>query len=95
MNVDVRPATVLDDIRTMGVTDVRILDYRDGELARASVPGAVERIAHHPRRVRPQVVVTVDRFAATTPNWPATRAWRSCRRRSTGPSGPASPSTGR
>ncbi len=44
--------------RELGVTDVRFLDYMDGELDRADPVEATAAIAGHLRRVRPHVVVT-------------------------------------
>lgn len=42
----------------LGVTDVAVLDYPDGQLDRADPQDAIEAIAHHLRRVRPHVVMT-------------------------------------
>jgi LmbE family N-acetylglucosaminyl deacetylase len=50
--------------RELGVREVSLLGYRDGELDRADPAEAVERIVRHLRRVRPQVVVTFDPFGA-------------------------------
>jgi LmbE family N-acetylglucosaminyl deacetylase len=44
--------------RTLGLREVTILDYQDGSLDGADVPSAVDAIARHIRRVRPQVVLT-------------------------------------
>ena len=44
----------------LGVSDVSLLGYHDGELAKASTPEVVGKIVSHIRRVRPQVVVTFD-----------------------------------
>jgi len=43
---------------SLGVREVSLLDYRDGDLDRANPREAVERIAGHIRRVRPHVVIT-------------------------------------
>ena len=48
----------------LGIRDVALLDYVDGELDDADAGEAVGRIVHHLRRVRPQVVVTFDPFGA-------------------------------
>ncbi|MEW5926503.1 MAG: PIG-L deacetylase family protein [Gemmatimonadota bacterium] len=48
----------------LGVREVSLLDYLDGELDRADPAEAVGRIVAHLRRVRPQVVVTFDPFGA-------------------------------
>ena len=42
----------------LGVRDVALLDYRDGELDRAQPQEAIAAIAAHLRRVRPDVVIT-------------------------------------
>ncbi|MDX1566261.1 MAG: PIG-L family deacetylase [Longimicrobiales bacterium] len=48
----------------LGVRDVSVLGYPDGELDRVNVAEAVARIAGHLRRLGPQVVVTFDPFGA-------------------------------
>jgi LmbE family N-acetylglucosaminyl deacetylase len=48
----------------LGVREVILLDYVDGELDRANAADASETIAGHIRRVRPHVVVTFDPFGA-------------------------------
>ena len=50
--------------RELGVREVALLDYLDGELDRADPVEAVGRIVAELRRVRPQVVVTFDPFGA-------------------------------
>jgi LmbE family N-acetylglucosaminyl deacetylase len=54
----VREAELMEAARALGIAEVRILDYVDGALDRANPREAVEQIAAHIRRVRPQVVVT-------------------------------------
>lgn len=54
----IREAEEREAARELGVTDVRFLDYVDGELDRADPAGASAAIATHLRRVRPHVVVT-------------------------------------
>jgi LmbE family N-acetylglucosaminyl deacetylase len=44
--------------RELGVTDVRLLEYPDGALATVDTAEAIDAIAGHLRRVRPQVVIT-------------------------------------
>ncbi len=44
----------------LGMREVIILDYIDGEVDRADAGEITAQIAHHLRRVRPQVVVTMD-----------------------------------
>jgi len=46
--------------RVLGVREVTLLDYTDGDLDRAGPVEAIEQLAAHIRRVRPQVVVTFD-----------------------------------
>ena len=48
----------------LGVREVSLLDYVDGDLDRADAGEAAEKIAGHIRRIRPQVVVTFDPFGA-------------------------------
>ena len=48
----------------LGVREVSLLDYLDGELDRVDGAEASEKIAGHIRRVRPHVIVTFDPFGA-------------------------------
>jgi LmbE family N-acetylglucosaminyl deacetylase len=50
--------------RVLGIREVRLLDYMDGQLDQADPREAVARIAAEIRRVRPQVVMTFDPFGA-------------------------------
>jgi LmbE family N-acetylglucosaminyl deacetylase len=50
--------------RELGVSELTLLDYRDGDLDRADPVEAIAAIATHLRRVRPQVVLTFDQFGA-------------------------------
>jgi LmbE family N-acetylglucosaminyl deacetylase len=50
--------------RELGVKEVALLDYVDGELDTVDPVDASEKIAGHIRRIRPQVVVTFDPFGA-------------------------------
>lgn len=50
--------------RELGVREVALLDYLDGQLDQAEPNEAVGRIVSQLRRVRPQVVVTFDPFGA-------------------------------
>jgi LmbE family N-acetylglucosaminyl deacetylase len=59
-----REAELRAAARELGVREVCLLDYLDGELDRADAAEASEKIASHIRRVRPQVVVTFDPFGA-------------------------------
>lgn len=60
----VREAELRAAARVLGVREVALLDYVDGELDRADPQEAVGRIVAELRRVRPQVVVTFDPFGA-------------------------------
>lgn len=48
----------------LGVREVSLLDYHDGDLDRADATEASGKIADHIRRVQPHVVVTFDSFGA-------------------------------
>lgn len=58
----VREAELRAAARELGVREVSLLGYLDGELDRAEAAEATGRIVEHLRRVRPQVVVTFDPF---------------------------------
>jgi LmbE family N-acetylglucosaminyl deacetylase len=60
----VREAELRAAARELGVHDVSLLDYLDGELDQVDVTEASEKIAGHILRARPQVVVTFDPFGA-------------------------------
>ena len=60
----VREAELRAAAKELGVREVALLDYLDGELDRADSAEAVSRIVEHVRRVRPHVVVTFDQFGA-------------------------------
>ena len=59
-----REAELRAAARELGVQEVSLLDYLDGELDRVDAAEASEKIASHIRRVRPHVVVTFDPFGA-------------------------------
>jgi LmbE family N-acetylglucosaminyl deacetylase len=59
-----REAELRAAARELGVREVSLLDYLDGELDEVDVTEASEKIAGQIRRVRPQVVVTFDPFGA-------------------------------
>jgi len=50
--------------RELGVRELTLLDYRDGDLDRADPREAAAQIAAHLRRIRPDVVLTFDQFGA-------------------------------
>lgn len=54
----VREAELRSAAAVLGLRDVALLSYSDGELQRADPLEAIGRIASHFRQVRPQVVVT-------------------------------------
>jgi LmbE family N-acetylglucosaminyl deacetylase len=60
----VREAELRAAARELGVRELTLLGYLDGELARADAADAVRRIVDELRRIRPQVVVTFDPFGA-------------------------------
>jgi len=60
----VREAELRAAARELGVRDVQLLDYIDGDLDRADPREAVGRIVTQLRRARPQVVVTFDPLGA-------------------------------
>src|SRR6202162_357114 len=53
-----REAELLAAAKELGLREVRFLDYPDGALDRVDPAEAIEKIAGHLRRVRPQVVIT-------------------------------------
>jgi LmbE family N-acetylglucosaminyl deacetylase len=54
----IREAELLAAARELGLKEVMFLDYIDRELDKADTREALEKIAGHLRRVRPQVVIT-------------------------------------
>lgn len=60
----IREAELHAATSALGVQELILLDYMDGELDQADWGTAVAQIAHHIRRLRPQVVVTFDPFGA-------------------------------
>jgi LmbE family N-acetylglucosaminyl deacetylase len=60
----IREAELRAAAQELGVGEVSILGYPDGQLDRVDPSEAVGRIVEHLRRVRPQVVVTFDPFGA-------------------------------
>ena len=53
-----REAELLEAAKELGLREVRFLDYPDGALDKVDTAEAIERIAGHLRRVKPQVVIT-------------------------------------
>jgi LmbE family N-acetylglucosaminyl deacetylase len=48
----------------LGVRELVLLDYVDGELDKAAWPTAVSQIAQHIRRIQPHVIVTFDPYGS-------------------------------
>jgi LmbE family N-acetylglucosaminyl deacetylase len=53
-----REAELRAAARVLGVRELNLLDYVDGDLDQADPPEAIGKIVAHLRRVRPQVVIT-------------------------------------
>jgi LmbE family N-acetylglucosaminyl deacetylase len=53
-----REAELLAAAKVLGIREVNFLNYLDGALDQADAAQAIERVAHHLRRVKPQVVIT-------------------------------------
>lgn len=60
----VREAELRAAARELGVRELTLLDYLDGELDRAAPVEVIGRIVDELRRVRPHVVITFDQFGA-------------------------------
>jgi LmbE family N-acetylglucosaminyl deacetylase len=61
---DTRERELLSAASELGVKQVALLGYLDGDVDRADPVEAAEKIAVHIRRCRPQVVVTFDPYGA-------------------------------
>lgn len=59
---DIRAEELRCSADVLGVKELILLDFVDGELHKIEPQGIVPQIAGHLRRVRPQVVVTFDPF---------------------------------
>jgi len=55
---EVREQELRAACRIMGVTDLNLLGYHDGQLAQANVEEATGRLVRQLRRIRPRVVIT-------------------------------------
>ena len=60
----IREAELREAAQVLGIHEVILLDYIDGDLDRADPAEAIGQIAYHVRRLQPQVVVTFDCFGA-------------------------------
>ena len=56
----IREEELAEAAKVLGICDVTMLDYRDGELHEADQRVLTRQIVEHIRRVRPDVVVTFD-----------------------------------
>jgi LmbE family N-acetylglucosaminyl deacetylase len=61
---DIREAELRHAAEVLGVGDVSLLNYPDGDLDRAAPRQVVGRIADHVRRIAPDVVVTFGPYGA-------------------------------
>jgi LmbE family N-acetylglucosaminyl deacetylase len=60
----IREAELLAAANVLGVREVSLLDYVDGDLDQAEPTEVIGKIVKHVRRVRPQVVITFDPFGS-------------------------------
>ena len=60
----IREGELRDAASVLGIHEVTLLDYIDGDLDRADPAEAIGHIAYHVRRIQPQVAVTFDCFGA-------------------------------
>lgn len=60
----IREAELLAAAHVLGLREVSLLDYIDGDLDQADPAEAIGTIAAHVRRIRPQVVITFDPYGA-------------------------------
>jgi LmbE family N-acetylglucosaminyl deacetylase len=60
----IREVELREAAQVLGIHEVTLLDYVDGDLDRADPAEAIGQIAYHVRRIQPQVVVTFDCFGA-------------------------------
>lgn len=56
----IREGELKEAARVLGIRDVKILDYRDGQLDKADQSLLTQQLGAHIRRVRPHVVLTFD-----------------------------------
>jgi len=60
----IREAELRAAAEVLGVQELILLDYVDGDLDKAEWKTAVSQIAHHIRRIQPHVVVTFDPYGS-------------------------------
>jgi LmbE family N-acetylglucosaminyl deacetylase len=60
----IREDELREAAQVLGIHEVTLLDYIDGDLDRADPAEAIGQIAYHVRRIQPHVVVTFDCFGA-------------------------------
>jgi LmbE family N-acetylglucosaminyl deacetylase len=59
---EVRERELLEAAQTLGIREVHLLDYMDGELDQVDPDEITAKIVTHLRRVQPDVVITFDTF---------------------------------
>lgn len=57
---EIREAELYAAARTLGVKEVTLLDYHDGDLDQADPHKVITELVFHIRRIRPHVIVTFD-----------------------------------
>jgi LmbE family N-acetylglucosaminyl deacetylase len=60
----IREAELRAGAQVLGIREVHLLDYVDGDLDQANPVEAIGKIVAHIRRIQPQVIVTFDPFGA-------------------------------
>lgn len=60
----IREGELREAAAILGLKELILLDYQDGQLAQADALEAIGILAGHIRRIRPQVVITFDPFGA-------------------------------
>lgn len=63
-SVKIREGELREAAKTLGVHDLVLLDYIDGQLDQADPVEAINQIASHMRRLQPDVVLTFDPWGA-------------------------------
>lgn len=60
----IREAELRTAVKVLGVSELTLLEYIDGEVDQAEPAQFISTLAHHLRRFRPQIVLTFDPFGA-------------------------------
>ncbi len=58
----IREGELKEAARVLGIRDVKVLDYHDGELDKADQGLLIRRLVSDIRRIRPHVVLTLDQY---------------------------------